>query len=173
MNKGNGFLHRSAALCAAILLLGCAAMPVFAEPENAPEDPPAVTDAAGENPDPDAETTDITADTTTEITTTDTTAEITTVVHTEMTPPDPLTMIRSEAAADGGICIQSFRWTCEKTVEIPAQIDGKPVTEIGAEAFKGNNAKTLTLGRNLQTIGKEAFNFSCYNAYLQCSHHNN
>ena len=136
MNKGNGFLHRSAALCAAILLLGGAAMPVFAEPENAPEDPPAVTDAAGENPDPDAETTDITADTTTEITTTDTTAEITTVVHTEMTPPDPLTMIRSEAAADGGICIQSFRWTCEKTVEIPAQIDGKPITEIGAEAFK-------------------------------------
>ena len=162
MNKGNGFLQRTAAFCAAVLLLSGAALPVFAEPDAEPADVPA---AAEENPNPDAqtETTDVTADTTAEETT-GTTAEITTVVHTEMTPPDPLTMIRYEAAEDGGICITSFRWTCEETVEIPPQIEGKPVTEIGAEAFKYCYADAVALPDTVKKIGARAFE-GC--AYLQ------
>ena len=44
-----------------------------------------------------------------------------------------------------------------KSVTIPDS-----VTTIGSEAFKGNNAKSVKLGKRLKTIGSEAFNCSCF-----------
>lgn len=165
MNKGKGLLQRAAACSAAILLLGGLSLPVFAEPEDTPAaDPAAVTDPAepgAEAPaDPNAaagETTDITTETTTESTTEGTTTE-----RTEMAPPDPLEMTETEDAADGGVCIRSFRWTCENTVEIPAEIGGKPVTEIAAEAFKYCYADTVLLPDTVKRIGARAFEGCAY-----------
>ena len=158
MNKRNGLLWRAAACCAAVLLLCGTALPVFAEPEDTPEaNPAAVTDPAAQTPDtpaaPDA------AETATAAVT-----EVTKTARTEMIPPDPLEMTESEETAGGGVCIRAFRWTCENTVEIPKQIGGKPVTEIGAEAFKYCYAETVLLPDTVTHIGARAFE-GC--AYLQ------
>ncbi|MBR5362032.1 MAG: leucine-rich repeat domain-containing protein [Oscillospiraceae bacterium] len=167
MNKRKGMRQGTALLLTAILLLCGTALPVFAEPDD-PAGDPAVTDEAEQTTDaaadPDAETATGTDDTTTAETTTDTTTEGTTTERTEMTPPDPLSVTEYEETADGGILIRSFRWTCEKTVEIPAQIDGKPVTEIGESAFKYCYADVVMLPDTVERIGDRAFE-GC--AYLQ------
>ena len=168
MNKRYGIRQGVLCLGAAAWLFCMAALPVCAEPDDPAGDPPAVTDAAEQNPGGEAETTADTEETTEETTTaeteTETTTSGTTTERTEMTPPDPLEMIESEEAEDGGVCIRSFRWTCEHTVEIPAQIGGKPVTEIGEAAFKYCYADAVLLPDTVKKIGDRAFE-GC--AYLQ------
>lgn len=163
MNKGK----RITLVLSTILMLCFAAMPVWAEPKNPEEDSAAVTDevtdAAEETPDAPADWEITEEEITTEETTTEVTTTYTTVVRTEMTPPDPLAMIKSEENADG-VTITSFRWTCEETVEIPAKINGKPVTEIAEKAFKYCYADAVLLPDTVTKIGDRAFE-GC--AYLQ------
>lgn len=175
MNKRKSTRQHAVCLGAALLLLCGMAMPVYAEPENPEQNPTDVTviteQTTSEITDTEtntiAQTSDVTAETETETTTeTTTTTEVTTtgttIVRTEMTPPDPLEMIESEENATGGITICSFRWTCEHTVEIPAQIDGKPVTEIAAEAFKYCYADNVLLPDTVTHIGNRAFEGCVY-----------
>ena len=167
MNKGNGIRLGAVCFGAAMLLYCGAALPVYAEPDETEADPAAVTDvtdmtAAIEEETTVTEESSETEDTTTEESTTDTTTG-TTAERTEMTPPDPLDMIQSEENADG-VTITSFRWTCENTVEIPAKIGVKPVTEIAPEAFKYCYADAVLLPDTVTKIGDRAFE-GC--AYLQ------
>ncbi len=175
MNKRKSTRQHVISLGTALLLLCGMAMPIYAEPET-PAQTTTVTDTteqttteiAETEADPAAQTTGETAGTeseTTTDTTTSTTEETTTgttAVRTEMTPPDPLEMIVSEENADGGITIQSFRWTCEHTLEIPAQINGKPVTQIAAEAFKYCYADSVLLPDTVTHIGDRAFEGCVY-----------
>lgn len=175
MNKRKSTRQHVISLGTALLLLCGMAMPIYAEPET-PEQTTTVTDTteqttteiAETEADPAAQTTGETAGTeseTTTDTTTSTTEETTTgttAVRTEMTPPDPLEMIVSEENADGGITIQSFCWTCEHTLEIPAQINGKPVTQIAAEAFKYCYADSVLLPDTVTHIGDRAFEGCVY-----------
>jgi tetratricopeptide (TPR) repeat protein len=64
-----------------------------------------------------------------------------------------------ENTADGeGICIKGFKNTRAKTVAVPPEIDGKPVTEIGAQAFKPcKSLRSVTLTVTVVEIGTSAF----------------
>ncbi len=176
MNKRYGVFQRTAAWAAALLLTGCMTAPVFAEQEEPlAADPPAVTEETAvpaENPEQtdvtenteDTGTTD-TTDTTAETTdTTETTTEGTTAEITTMAPPETLDMLEYETLPQGGVRILYFRWTVEETVEIPAEINGQPVTEIGEAAFKYCYADSVVLPATVQRIGDRAFE-GC--AYLQ------
>ena len=62
-----------------------------------------------------------------------------------------------ETAADGSVCITG-RTTAGKTLEIPAQLDGKPVTAIGLYAFQDDTTITaLYLPESVTNIGAYAF----------------
>lgn len=61
-----------------------------------------------------------------------------------------------ETKADGSIKIVSYNGT-EKKINIPAQIDGKTVTEIGDGAFKGQELELVNLPDSIEYIGNEAF----------------
>ena len=78
--------------------------------------------------------------------------------------PDPLAALTWEEDGAGGIRITAYRWTSETEVEIPAQLDGKPVTEIGDSAFRYCYADHVSLPETVTRIGKSAFE-GC--AYLQ------
>ena len=189
MNKRNGALRLAAALGASVLLAGIpmqlyvraeeipAADPAAAAEPAAPADPnaaetaPADPDAAAADPaDPNAAEEAAVTEETTEETTAEpeTTAETTTTEPAETTlpvtdsPPDTLSMIEYEDAADGGIRINYFRWTCEETVTIPDKIDGKPVTDIAERAFKYCYADTVVLPATVKHIGDSAFEGCAY-----------
>lgn len=187
MNKRNGVLRLAAALGASVLLAGIP-MQLYARAEAEPADPaaaadpaapadpnaaaaaPADPDAAAANPaDPNAPAdAAVTEETEAETTEPETTTETTTTEPAETTlpvtdpPPDTLSMIEYEDAADGGICIKYFRWTSEETVTIPDQIDGKPVTDIAARAFKYCYADTVVLPATVKHIGDSAFEGCAY-----------
>ncbi len=59
--------------------------------------------------------------------------------------------------ADGGITVSKYNGT-DTHVAIPEEIDGKPVTVIGANAFKDNaNLQIIRLPQSLESIGESAF----------------
>lgn len=174
MNRKTGLRRCSALLCAAAYLL-CAAVPVYAEPNDGtaaettapaatadPVPPDAAPPDAAETTAPvptDPAVTDLTTGTT-ETSTTETTA----ATSTAMPTPDPLDMIEYEETEDGGIRLTYFRWTNEDDLVIPDEIDGKPITEIGKQAFQYCYAYTVTLPDTVTSIGESAF-AGC--AYLQ------
>ena len=60
--------------------------------------------------------------------------------------------------ADGGKAEITGYTGNETEVNIPATIDGKPVTVIGKEVFKGNKKlQKATIGKNVATIERDAF----------------
>ena len=46
-----------------------------------------------------------------------------------------------------------------QTVEIPSEIDGHPVTEVGAEAFRYRKLNAVSFPDSITTIGKQAFEY--------------
>ena len=52
-------------------------------------------------------------------------------------------------------------------IEIPSEIDGYPVTEIGIEAFRYKKMKSLIIPANIQCIGKQAFEYCVISDMLQ------
>ena len=48
----------------------------------------------------------------------------------------------------------------EQTVEIPSEIDGHPVTEVGAEAFRYQKLKAVSFPDSIRSIGIQAFEYS-------------
>ncbi len=115
----------------------------------------------------DTETTSAPAETTSaaETTSQETALAETTAASTGTTAaPDPLAALTWEEDGTGGIRITAYRWTSETEVEIPALLDGKPVTEIGDSAFRYCYADHVSLPETVTRIGKSAFE-GC--AYLQ------
>lgn len=165
MNKRSMLRQIAALLGAAMLLIGTA-LPVFAEDDTdsaAAESSANDTEAADG---PDAEESEESNDPAEEQPeeTTDTTEPPEPVERVTMTAPDTLSMLNYEETAEGGIRILSFRWTVEETVTIPEQINGKPVTEIGTDAFRYCYADFVELPDTVTVIGDSAFE-GC--AYLQ------
>ena len=141
----------AAGLFSAALLCITAAMPVLADPE----DPAAETAAA------DQETLETAAPENTEASAADT-ADETTTTEPEPDPDNPLDGLEYEETEDGGIRITKYKWTSAKAIEIPAEIDGKPVTEIGNECFKYCYGETVTLPDTIRVLGERAFMFCDY-----------
>lgn len=149
--------HRFRLRAAAFCLTMAAAqtvflMPVFAEPENEPE---TTTAAASETTVP-AETTSAAPVTTTVVTETTVTTEATTATETSATTADVRSRLQYEEAGSG-IRITRYQWLNEMRVELPDSIGGKPVTEIGAEAFRYCYADEIVLPQPLLLIGDSAF----------------
>lgn len=162
MNK-RSTIRRIAVLLSAAMLCTCTALPAFAEPEedSAPAEDSTVDSDTADDPD----AADAEGDAPEEESSEETTEPVTEpVVRVTMTAPDTLSMLSYEETADGGMRITAFRWTVEETVTIPAQINGKPVTEIGTGAFKYCYADFVELPDTVTVIGDNAFE-GC--AYLQ------
>lgn len=149
----------AAAVFGAVLFAMAAAMPVFAEPETTAEtaetaaDEAAVTTAPAEDPD----STDTSTRTTGFM---ENTRPITTEPPYE--PDNPVAGLEYEETDDGGIRITKYKWTSAKHVEVPAEIDGKPVTEIGEECFKYCYCDTVSLPDTIVKIDERAFMFCAY-----------
>lgn len=86
-------------------------------------------------------------------TTTTTTATTTT---TTTTTTNPLAAYQYLAEGDG-VTITAYRWCDEMTVSVPAEIDGLPVTKIGADVFKYCYADEVVLPETVTEIGENAF----------------
>lgn len=88
----------------------------------------------------------------------------TTTTTTEIT--QPYTVITPDgftyAVEDNGLVVKEYYGT-ETAVEIPQTIDGKQVVEIGFEAFKDNNVKSVVVPFGVKKIGAYAF----YNSSLE------
>lgn len=165
MNK-RSTLRQLAALLGAAVLFGGTVLPVFAEEEasDSAEDSPAVSDDAADDADGDTDADADSEDTNEETTDTTEAETLPPPEHVTVTAPDTLSMLQYEETAEGGMRILAFRWTVEETVEIPDKIEGKPVTEIAAGAFKYCYADAVTLPDTVTVIGDSAFE-GC--AYLQ------
>lgn len=87
----------------------------------------------------------------TTVSTTETTATVTTT-----TAPDPLAHLTYSANAEG-VTIDRYAWLSEDTVSIPAEIDGKPVTKIGENAFQYCYASEIVLPDTVAEIADSAF----------------
>lgn len=61
-----------------------------------------------------------------------------------------------EEKADGTVVITGFKGKVS-AVEIPAEIDGKRVTEIGENAFKGTSVATVVIPEGVTALGKGSF----------------
>lgn len=153
----------AAGMLGTALLCLTAAMPVFADPEESAAE--TTTETAAK---PDAETTAAAAEetqTAAEVTAAETAAaaaEETTTAEKKLDPNDPLSGIEYEETGDGGIRITKYRWSSAKNIVIPAEIDGKPVTEIGDECFKYCYGETVSLPDTIRVIGERAFMFCSY-----------
>ena len=66
---------------------------------------------------------------------------------------------------DEGIVITGY-FGSEKTVEVPADIAGYPVSEIGEEAFLGSTVTELILPETIMKIGENALPSNCYVTYV-------
>ncbi len=144
----------AAGVFSAALLCMTAALPVLAEPEeSAAETTAAEETAAAES---DTETAAVT--TATEV---DPWAPLTTAAEPKYEPDNPVAGLEYEETEDGGIRITKYKWTSAKNIVIPAEIDGKPVTEIGDECFKYCYGETVTLPDTIRVVGERAFMF-CY-----------
>ena len=75
---------------------------------------------------------------------------------------NPVSGLEYEETEDGGIRITKYKWTSAKNIEIPAEIDGKPVTELGEECFKYCYGETVKLPDSIRVIGERAFMFCDY-----------
>ena len=61
---------------------------------------------------------------------------------------------------DDGVTITKFRQKNATSVDVPSEIDGKPVVAIGDKAFSGCKSLTkVSLPEGLQTIGDETFSW--------------
>ncbi len=124
---------------AALLVTALPGMTVCAEPEE--------TTAAV--------TTEVTVLTSAETVLTSEETTETTTTTTAVTRAPVSAMTYEETA--NGIKITSYRWLNELTVEIPAQIGGKPVCEIGPNAFQYCYADEILLPSSLLIIHDYAF----------------
>ena len=66
---------------------------------------------------------------------------------------------------DEGIVITGY-FGSEKTVAVPADIAGYPVSEIGAEAFLGSTVTELILPETIMKIGENALPSNCHVTYV-------
>ncbi len=66
---------------------------------------------------------------------------------------------------DEGIVITGY-FGSEKTVMVPADIAGYPVSEIGAEAFLGSTVTELILPETIMKIGENALPSNCHVTYV-------
>ena len=55
----------------------------------------------------------------------------------------------------------------DDVIEIPSEIDGYPVSEIGVEAFRYKKMKSLIIPDDIQCIGKQAFEYCVISDMLQ------
>ncbi len=69
-----------------------------------------------------------------------------------------------EDLPDGTLRLKSFRWFDEPVVTVPADVNGKAVTEIGQRAFQYCYADEVVLPETVTKIGDEAF---AGNAYMK------
>ncbi len=75
---------------------------------------------------------------------------------------NPMPTLEYKSVGDGMI-VFALKKKNTKTLEIPAEVDGKPVVGIGASTFEGNkNLKSVSIPSSVKTIGK--------NAFKDCSH---
>lgn len=147
-------------------VLFSAALHVSAEPEETAAPPAETTAVTEQTAPPPAETTSVQPETTVTTTTTETTTTETTTTTSETTTTAPHSAVGSmeyEELPDGTLRITRFKWFDEKTVTIPDEIGGKPVTEIGKRAFQYCYADEVIFPASLRSIGDEAF---AGNAYL-------
>ncbi|MGN1480418.1 leucine-rich repeat protein [Porcipelethomonas sp.] len=75
---------------------------------------------------------------------------------------DPFLTIEKVDADEDGIFDYAYISNCEaaaKSVVIPSEVDGIPVTEIGFGAFMDTNLASITISGNIKTIGAIAFSF--------------
>ena len=149
----------AAGMLGAALLCMTAAMPVFADPEEPAAETAAETAAEASAADP-AEETETAAESTAPETEAE--AEETTTTEKQLDPNDPLSGMEYEETADGGIRITKYKWSSAKNIVIPAEIEGKPVTEIGDECFKYCYGETVSLPDTIRVIGERAFQFCTY-----------
>ena len=151
--------HRFGCRAAAVLLTWAAVQtmfcaPVFAEPEDGTD---TTVQTAAETTLP-AETTS--ASTLPETTVTEETVTAEQTTETEQTTAatvNVLTRLQYEEAGSGGMRITRYQWLNERLVELPDTIEGRPVTEIGAEAFRYCYADEIRLPSSLLLIGDSAF----------------
>lgn len=156
MSKKTG-IRCAAALLAAAVLGMTAALPVLAQEETGTEP---VTTAAAETT---AETvgTEVTGEANAE-------SEVDSFAADATSPPlpddpnDVLAGIEYEKTDDGGIRIVKYKWTSAKHIDIPAEIEGLPVTEIGEECFRYCYADSVSLPDTLKILGERAFFFCSY-----------
>lgn len=87
---------------------------------------------------------------------TETTSAPTETTTTMITTPDPLTKL-TYSENESGVTLERFAWTNELVVEIPAQVDGKPITKIGERAFQYCYADTVILPETVTELAAYAF----------------
>ena len=150
----------AAGMLGAALLCMTAALPAFADPEETAE-----TTAAAETDVPEEADAAETGAETAAVTTApedDRWAPLTVAPEPAYEADNPLAGLDYEETEDGGIRITKYKWTSAKNIVIPAEIDGKPVTEIGEECFKYCYGETVTLPDSIRVIGERAFMFCSY-----------
>lgn len=156
MSKKTG-IRCAAVLFAAAVLGMTAALPVLAQEESGTV--PVTTAAAEETAAPTV--TEVTADADEE-SKEDLYAADATSPPLPDDPNDVLAGIEYEKTDDGGIRIVKYKWTSAKHIDIPAQIDGLPVTELGEECFRYCYADSVSLPDTIKIIGERAFFFCSY-----------
>ena len=135
MNKRTA-IARAAVLFGAVLAIS-PPLTAFAEEAAAPQD---TTAAAAET----------------------TAAETTTTIETTTTTAVPSKPEAEYEDTEGGVRLTLFRWMNQNEVVIPEQADGKPVVEIGENAFRYCYADTVRLPDTVRIIGAHAFDGCVY-----------
>jgi hypothetical protein len=66
-------------------------------------------------------------------------------------------LFETAANASGGIIITKYIGKSAADVETPPQVDGKPITSIGDEAFVFNKLTSVVIPAGVTFIGDKAF----------------
>lgn len=148
-----------AAFCAASVMMMMQGMTVYADETTTVTTNPSQTETTALTVVPLNVTTDgtgttVESGTASTTSTTETTTVTTTTIMT--TTPAPLSRITYTLEENGAV-IENFKWTNETVVEIPAEIEGKPVTKIAPLAFQYCYADSVILPATVEEIGDSAF----------------